>query len=131
MCLSFVHCTHLSTHTHTVPSGPPLNIVAVNTSSTSLWVTWEPPQATERNGIIISYTVTYTSSGASAEMSEATSNTEISLEGLNIFQLYNVTVSANTINGSGPLTYTIERTSSDSKFSTPNAHKGDMYFTGQ
>ena len=99
-------------------------------------MSWEPPLAAERNGIIISYTVTYTSSSASTEMSEVTSNTGTILEGLNIFDVYNVTVRANTISGSGPLAYTVERTSSDSKFSTPNARQSkirisDMYFIDQ
>ena len=118
LSLSSMHAPiHIhKTHTHIVPSGPPLNIAAENRSSTSLRVTWDPPLAAERNGIIISYTVSYAST-ASTEMNETTSNTEIILESLNIFELYNVTVSANTINGSGPLAYTVERTNSDSKFS--------------
>ena len=90
-------------------------------------MSWEPPLPAERNGIIISYTVTYASSGTSAEMSEVTSNTGTILEGLNIFEVYNVTVSATTINGSGPLAYTVERTSSDSKFSTLDVHTGEIF----
>ena len=49
-------------------------------------------------------------------MNETTSNTEITLEGLNIFEFYNITVRASTINGSGPLDFIVQRTDPDSKF---------------
>ena len=106
---------HTHAHTYVVPSGPPLNITAESTSSTSIRVTWDPPLPADQNGIIVSYTVTYVSS-ANTEMNETTSNNEITLEGLNIFEVYNITVSASTINGSGPFDFIVQRTDEDGKF---------------
>ena len=39
------------------PEGPPLNVTVTAESSSSLSVTWEPPEKDKRNGIIDSYTV--------------------------------------------------------------------------
>ena len=39
------------------PEGPPLNIKATVKNSSSLFVTWEPPEKVKRNGEIVSYTV--------------------------------------------------------------------------
>jgi hypothetical protein len=38
------------------PSGPPLNIKTTSRSVSSLLVTWDPPEKTKQNGVIISYT---------------------------------------------------------------------------
>ncbi|XP_074627543.1 uncharacterized protein LOC141885641 [Acropora palmata] len=42
-----------------VPSHPPINIIAYNTSSTSINVTWLPVPANHMNGIILGYRVLY------------------------------------------------------------------------
>ncbi|XP_028402297.1 uncharacterized protein LOC114525264 [Dendronephthya gigantea] len=39
------------------PDGPPLNVKVISESSSSLSVTWDPPEEEKRNGVIISYTV--------------------------------------------------------------------------
>ena len=39
------------------PEGPPLNFKVTAESSSSLSVTWEPPEKDKRNGKIVSYTV--------------------------------------------------------------------------
>jgi hypothetical protein len=38
------------------PSGPPLNIRTTTRSASSLSFAWDPPDKTEQNGVIISYT---------------------------------------------------------------------------
>ena len=38
------------------PSGPPLNIRTTSRSASSLSFAWDPPDKTEQNGVIISYT---------------------------------------------------------------------------
>ena len=38
------------------PSGPPLNIRTTSRSVSSLFFTWDPPDTTKQNGVIISYT---------------------------------------------------------------------------
>ena len=42
-----------------VPSGPPQNVVAITTSTTSIDVSWERPLLNESNGIIGAYRIRY------------------------------------------------------------------------
>ena len=42
-----------------MPSHPPINIIAYNTSSTSINVTWLPVPANHMNGIILGYRLLY------------------------------------------------------------------------
>ena len=39
------------------PDGPPLNVSVTAESSSSLSVTWQPPEEKKRNGVIVNYTV--------------------------------------------------------------------------
>ena len=43
----------------TVPSGPPQNVTAIATSTTSISVSWEAPLLNETNGIIRAYRIRY------------------------------------------------------------------------
>ena len=40
-----------------VPSGPPTNINLFSTNSTSMTVSWDPPNPVDANGIITGYTL--------------------------------------------------------------------------
>ncbi|XP_065666598.1 phosphatidylinositol phosphatase PTPRQ isoform X2 [Hydra vulgaris] len=44
------------------PDGAPLNLKVISKSSTSIYLTWDPPELLLQNGIIESYNVTYNSS---------------------------------------------------------------------
>ena len=88
-----------------MPTGPPLNFVATADSSTSMVLIWEAPLIYERNGIIISYTVTLVSGGNSSTF--VTSDEMLTLGRLRPFTSYMLTVSASTSVGSGPSTVTI------------------------
>ena len=54
------------------PSAAPVNVTGMNTSSTSLRISWLPPPVEDQNGIIIAYNVTYVTAGGS-EMIDSTS----------------------------------------------------------
>ena len=41
----------------TVPSGPPINVTVEAESSTSLFISWQPPEMLKQNGIITSYRI--------------------------------------------------------------------------
>ena len=41
-----------------VPTGPPLNLVAQSFNSTSLMLSWEPPSPVQHSGAIFNYTLT-------------------------------------------------------------------------
>ena len=43
------------------PNAPPANVQGHNTSSTSIWVDWDAVPIADQNGIILTYTVTYSS----------------------------------------------------------------------
>ena len=51
------YCHIFNVHCHTAPSGAPLNITAIAQSSSSILISWQPPQILEQNGIISSYDV--------------------------------------------------------------------------
>ncbi len=84
------------------PRGPPLNIKTTSRSVSSLLLTWESPEKTKQNGIIISYT-------ACVSLSENSScfQTFISSKGkwlvgnLNASTKYYVRVFASTKAGNG------------------------------
>ncbi len=47
-------CFHIPT---VAPSGPPMNMKTTSRSTSSLSFTWDPPEKTKQNGVIINYTV--------------------------------------------------------------------------
>ena len=42
-----------------VPSGPPQNVTAITTSTTSIELSWDRPLLNETNGIIVAYRIRY------------------------------------------------------------------------
>ena len=50
---------------YTAPSGAPLHISAIAQSSSSILISWQPPQILEQNGIISSYDVEINSTDSS------------------------------------------------------------------
>ena len=51
--------------TITAPSGAPLNVTVKAQSSTSILISWQPPETLEQNGIILSYDVEINSTSTS------------------------------------------------------------------
>ena len=77
------------------PSAP-LNVMAYNTSSTSIMVTWQPPLSP--NGIIRSYQVSYLANGGTSLVTNDTGVvTSTLLTGLSIYTTYTIFVKARTI----------------------------------
>ena len=68
----------------TAPSAPPANVRGHNTSSTSVWVDWDNVPLADQNGIILSYTVTYTAlpNGSPKTAVVSAPTTQASLTGL-------------------------------------------------
>ncbi|XP_046858727.1 uncharacterized protein LOC124452186 [Xenia sp. Carnegie-2017] len=85
-----------------VPEGPPLNIKFVAISSTSLSVTWEPPDVDKRNGKIVSYTVSMTQlENETCSMNYTTKEQRLDINNVKQETKYYVRVLASTIVGSG------------------------------
>ncbi|XP_001623142.2 uncharacterized protein LOC5501884 isoform X2 [Nematostella vectensis] len=88
-----------------VPSFPPENITAANTSSTSLLIQWSPVPKDHANGIILGYKILYRVSGSNGSFSEHRTNadtTATEVTNLTHFTVYDVSVVAFTSKGDGP-----------------------------
>ena len=93
------------------PSASPPNLTAVDTTSTSILVEWNEVPFVDRNGIILSYTITYQAvADDNFTVEEGPVNTttvdspalQANLSGLIKDQEYNISVLATTIKGDGP-----------------------------
>ena len=87
----------------TEPNAPPTNVRGQNTSSTSILVKWGDVPAADQNGIILSYTVTYTAIPDGSPQTKVVNApaTDTTLTGLNKFTTYSIIVFASTSKGVG------------------------------
>ena len=103
----------------TEPSASPANVTANVLNSTSISVSWGQVPLLDQNGVILSYTVTYTSSrsgSAKTKIVTAPAN-QTTLTGLNEHTNYSITVFASTSKGGGTESAPIVIiTDEDSKF---------------
>lgn len=85
-----------------VPTGFPVNFLAVAINSTSILLTWDPPPVHESNGIITSYTITQVVAGSTSTLT----TTELMLRVTNLrpFTSYTFDIAASTTVGLGPRT---------------------------
>ena len=95
-----------------VPSGPPLSVYIVQTTNTSLLLSWEAPALEHQNGVILKYHITFNNN--TLEKLDAT-NTSIALLNLHPFYTYELLVAAESSAGVGPRSksvfYTMPQTS--------------------
>ena len=101
------------------PTRFPEGLTGHNTSSTSISVSWGEVREADRNGIILSYTVSYQSQTQNDSGIEKVfyPNRSLDLSGLKEFVKYNITVLATTVKGDGPTSGVIVvSTDQDSKF---------------
>ena len=105
-----------------MPSAPPVNISARSLSSTSILVQWYEVPDSDKNGIILSYTVNYKASEGNLQQSQVVnaSTREVTLIGLDKNTAYKIEMFANTSKGGGrksePITL---KTDEDSKYIIP------------
>ena len=87
----------------TEPNQPPVNVQGHNTSSTSIWVDWDTVPVADQNGIILSYTVTYTALPGGIPRTAVVSApiTNVTLRGLEEYTNYSILVFASTVKGDG------------------------------
>lgn len=95
-----------------VPSSPPRELTGVNSSSSSLLITWSPPIQEDQNGIIQGYNISYFAAPNGSVTDMSTSETTINITGLLFYTQYNVSVAAYTSVGTGPSDSTVVRTDS-------------------
>ena len=88
---------------HAVPSGTPTNVQGVAISSTSIRLTWEPPEPGDRNGVIQAYNITITEvlTGRTMYFQEGGMDYILIVNSLHPYYTYQCGISAKTI-GPGP-----------------------------
>ena len=116
--VSSFHCIHtlsvylmISFFVKKVPTGPPLNIMAVSINSKSILLSWEAPRVDLQNGIIRAYNISVLELESSQEQSFTVSgldNFQI-VTSLHPFYSYNCSVAAFTIER-GPIGFVAIRT---------------------
>ena len=91
-----------------VPTGPPLNISVIPLNSTSLYVTWKPPQGELQNGIITSYSVQlFEVETSTTQIINYVTGLSVVVNNLRSNYMYQVQVAAVTT-GLGPYSVTVK-----------------------
>lgn len=96
-----------------VPTSAPIGLDVVSQSSTSVTVSWSPPQSERQNGIISRYSVNVTKSNSGESSLLSTADRSITLEQLDPFTTYLISVAAQTAIGLGPYTLPLTVTTNE------------------
>ena len=86
------------------PDGAPQNVRGYNSSSTSIFVSWDEVPADQQNGIITQYTIIYQSQTENHDRNllAGANDRHKHITGLKEYVNYNITVFASTVKGDGP-----------------------------
>ncbi|XP_061834821.1 receptor-type tyrosine-protein phosphatase F isoform X6 [Nerophis lumbriciformis] len=103
-----------------VPSGFPLNLQVTGLTQSSTQLTWDPPLLAERNGKMVSYAVVYRDINSQQNSTNRTSDTRMTILGLNPDTTYDIRVQAFTSKGGGPLSPSIQSRTMSNDFPTLN-----------
>ncbi|KAK5919823.1 hypothetical protein CgunFtcFv8_023686 [Champsocephalus gunnari] len=103
-----------------VPSGFPFNLQVTGLTQSSTQLTWEPPLVAERNGKIVYYLVVYRDINSQQNSTNRTSDTHMTIHGLNPDTTYDIRVQAFTSKGGGPLSPSIQSRTMSIDFPTLN-----------
>ncbi|XP_024860580.1 receptor-type tyrosine-protein phosphatase F isoform X11 [Kryptolebias marmoratus] len=103
-----------------VPSGFPLNLKVTGLTQSSTKLTWEPPLLAERNGKIVNYVVVYRDINNQQDNTSHTTDTHMTIEGLNPDTTYDIRVQAFTSKGGGPLSPSIQSRTMSNDFPAVN-----------
>ena len=98
-------------YSNSAPSTPPGNLRAIDVTSTSIHLSWNPPQPDRQNGVIRHYSVIIFAEGSYFK-TEKVSGTTLLLQDLHPFYSYHFTVCAVTV-ALGPCSTFDAITSSD------------------
>ena len=99
------------------PEGPPLNVKVTAESSSSLSVTWEPPEKDKRNGEIVCYSVCVShEENKPCFIERTTEEKTLAINSLNPSTKYYVRVLASTTVGRGIYSESEEKFTNGRKF---------------
>ncbi|XP_062419362.1 protein tyrosine phosphatase receptor type Fa isoform X9 [Pungitius pungitius] len=91
-----------------VPSSYPQNLSVVGLTATSTNLAWEPPPLAERNGKIVKYAVVYRDINSQHNSTNSTTETRMTVQGLQPDTTYDIRVQAFTSKGGGPISPSIQ-----------------------
>ncbi|XP_030582458.1 protein tyrosine phosphatase receptor type Fa isoform X3 [Archocentrus centrarchus] len=104
-----------------IPSSYPQNLSVVGLTATSTKLAWDPPPLAERNGKIVKYTVMYRDINSPNNSTNSTTDTHMTVQGLQPDTTYDIRVQAFTSKGGGPISPSIQsRTMSTSMPDLPS-----------
>ncbi|XP_061587716.1 receptor-type tyrosine-protein phosphatase F [Cololabis saira] len=103
-----------------LPTGFPMNLQVTGLTQASTQLTWEPPLLAERNGKIVYYLVVYRDINSQQNSTNRTSDTHMTIQGLNPDTTYDIRVQAYTGKGGGPLSPSIQSRTMSNDFPTLN-----------
>ena len=108
-CGLHLTCGLLVTLLFPEPSGPPLNVKIVNTTSSSITLTWDPPL--EPNGIILGYDVMYYECQESniKNIHGSINERKHTINHLHPYRCYRMHVACKSSGGSGEFSDWVER----------------------
>ena len=84
-----------------MPSSAPINIIAQNTSSSSISVTWDDILKEDQNGIVTGYKVYIRKLGSSSWAVSTVTSKSYQKSGLDLWAFYEIKVSGKTSIGEG------------------------------
>ncbi|XP_056132984.1 protein tyrosine phosphatase receptor type Fa [Lampris incognitus] len=91
-----------------VPSSYPQNLSVVGLTTTSTKLAWDPPPLAERNGKIVLYVVVYRDINSQQNKTNSTTDTHMTIQGLQPDTTYDIRVRAFTSKGGGPISPSIQ-----------------------
>ena len=103
MCIYFAsqYCHNFAC---VAPSGPPVGVSYLEVTTTSVTLSWNPPETSQQNGVIRSYIVNVWEEETGRSFIVNSTTTELSIGNLHPFYTYHYAVAAVTIS-QGPFTY--------------------------
>ena len=91
-----------------VPDQAPQNVLAFNTSSTSINVTWQPVAVGHVRGILLGYRLVYQHLNEEVNVTVSHQSTRQQIVGLKKFTVYSFSIAAFTSKGTGPFSNSID-----------------------
>uniref|UniRef100_A0A8C7GLJ8 Receptor-type tyrosine-protein phosphatase F n=1 Tax=Oncorhynchus kisutch TaxID=8019 RepID=A0A8C7GLJ8_ONCKI len=91
-----------------VPSSYPQNLSVVGLTTTTTKLAWEPPVLAERNGKIVQYIVVYRDINSQQNHTNSTTETQMTIMGLQPDTTYDIRIRAFTSKGGGPISPSIQ-----------------------
>nr|XP_046248901.1 protein tyrosine phosphatase receptor type Fa isoform X7 [Scatophagus argus] len=104
-----------------IPSSYPQNLSVIGLTATSTKLAWAPPPLADRNGKIVKYMVVYRDINSQHNNTNSTTETQMTIQGLQPDTTYDIRVQAFTSKGGGPISPSIQsRTMSTSMPDLPS-----------